>query len=77
MGGRGASSGMSKAGNTYGSQYQTVLVSGNIKIVETKAENSESLLETATRGRVYGLLNSKGNVGSIVYFDNKGKRAKR
>lgn len=77
MGGRGASSGISKAGKPYGSQYQTVVISGNIKIVETKAESSESLLETATRGRVYGLLNSKGNIGSIVYFDNKGKRTKR
>lgn len=77
MGGRGASSGTSRAGNQYGSQYQTVVTSGNIKIVKANAESSESLLETATRGRVYGLLNSKGNVGSIVYFDNKGKRTKR
>lgn len=77
MGGRGASSGISTNGNRYGTQYRTVVSSGNVKIVRPKAESTESLLETATRGRVYGLLNSKGDIGSIVYFDNNGKRTKR
>ncbi|WP_421572291.1 hypothetical protein M1L65_05935 [Slackia exigua] len=77
MGGRGASSGTSKAGNHYGSQFVTVAKAGNVKIVRPRSGNTESLLETRTRGRVYGLMNSKGNVGSILYFDNDGKRSKR
>ena len=77
MGGRGASSGISKKGNPYGSQYRTVAKGSNIKIVEATDDNVESLLETMTRGRVYGLVNSKGNLGTIVYFDNDGKRTKR
>lgn len=62
---------------TYGSQYRTVVKSGNIKIVEAREGSEESLLETMTRGRVYGLVNSKGNLGSIVYFGNDGRRVKR
>ena len=77
MGGRGASSGISTKGNPYGSQYKTVAKSGNIEIVAAREGSKEPLLETMTRGRVYGLVNSKGNLGSIVYFDNNGKRAKR
>lgn len=77
MGGRGAASGMSDKGRPYGSQYRTVVKSGNIKIVEAREGSKESLLETMTRGRVYGLVNSKGNLGSIVYFGNDGKRVKR
>lgn len=33
MGGRGASSGVSKDGNRYGSQYHALLVDGNVKFV--------------------------------------------
>ena len=77
MGGRGASSGVSAKGNKYGSQYKMVTQRGNIKILEPRQGNEEPLIETMTRGRVYGLLNSKGNLGSIVYFDNDGKRSKR
>lgn len=77
VGGRGASSGVSVKGNPYGSQFRTVAKSGNIKIVEPREGNEETLIETMTRGRVYGVLNSKGEVGTIVYFDNEGKRTKR
>lgn len=77
MGGRGASSGTSKAGNRYGSQYRTVISSGNIKIIDARHSGVETVVETMTRGRVYGVLNSKGNLGSIVYFDNENKRSKR
>lgn len=76
MGGRGASSGISEKGNPYGSQYKTVLKSGNIKFVEPQVEKPEPLLETMTRGRVYVLLGKKGPK-SIIYFDNEHKRNKR
>ena len=76
MGGRGASLGISERGNPYGSQYKTVLKSGNIKFVEPRVANPESLLETMTRGRIYVLLGQKGPK-NIIYFDNELKRNKR
>ena len=76
MGGRGASSGMSDRGNKYGSQYHTVLKSGNIKFVQPKVDNPEPLVETMTRGRVYVLLNSKNEPAHILYFDNELKHNK-
>lgn len=53
MGGRGASSGMSVKGNKYGSQYHAVMKSGNSLFVEQNSRDSESLMETMTKGRVY------------------------
>lgn len=76
MGGRGASSGVSKYGNKYGTQYKTVMQKGNVKIVEP-IDKAEIIVETMTNGRVYGVINSKGGLGSIVYFDKDNKRKKR
>lgn len=76
MGGRGASSGTSARGNPYGSQYHTVLQSGNIKFVSKNARESETLMETMTRGRVY--VHVEGDeLKSVVYFDNANKRTKQ
>ena len=76
MGGRGASSGTSKAGNAYGSQYHSVLAVGNIKFVEKNSRTSEPLMETMTPGRVYARVES-GELKSVVYFDAANKRAKQ
>ena len=76
MGGRGASSGTSKLGNRYGSQYRSVYQSGNIKFVEKNSRQSETLMETMTKGRVYVHV-EKGELKSIVYFDTAGKRTKQ
>ena len=76
MGDRGASSGLSLKGNPYGSQYKTILTSGNIKFVKARPNAKESLLETMTPGRVYVLVGDKG-LKSIIYFDNNLKRNKR
>ena len=76
MVGRGASMGMSKRGNKYGSQYRTILQSGNIKFVEPRPGATESLLETMTKGRVYVLVGSKG-LKNITYFDKTLKKTKR
>lgn len=78
MGGRGSSSGFSldKAGNPknkYGSQYHTVLVSGEIKFVSKNTRESETLMETMTPGRVY--VEVGGNdLLRIVFFDKDNKR---
>lgn len=76
MGGRGARSGTSKKGNPYGSQYHAILTVGNIKYVEKNTKSAETLMETMTKGRVYARVNN-GEVKSIVYFDNEGKRSKQ
>ena len=57
MGGRGASSGVSDSGNHYGSEYNTVYQSGNIKFVkQVNASNAKSPMETMTKGRIYVTL---------------------
>lgn len=76
MGGRGASSGISKYGNPYGSQYHALLASGNIKFVEKNSRDSETLMETMTAGRVYVEV-SNGEPYRIVYFDKENKRSKQ
>lgn len=76
MGGRGARSGMSKHGNPYGSQYHSLLTSGNIKFVEKNSRDSETLMETMTPGRVYVHV-EKGELKSVVYFDKENKRVKQ
>lgn len=75
MGGRGASSGVSDKGNPYGSEYKTVLSSGNIKFVEKNTRDSEPLFETMTRGRVYVRVGGK-DLLQISYYDNQNKRVK-
>ena len=76
MGGRGASSGISKFGKRYGSQYHSLLTVGNIKFVEKNGRGSETLMETMTPGRVYVHVES-GELRSIVYFDRNNKRSKQ
>lgn len=78
MGGRGASSGFSfdkngKPMNKYGSQYHTVLESGNIKFVTKNTRESETLMETMTAGRVYVEVGGK-DLLRIVFFDKDNKR---
>ena len=76
MGGRGASSGMSKAGKPYGSEYRTVLQSGNIKFVQRIGDSASAPLETMTKGRVYATVNAADEVKYISYYDNENKRTK-
>lgn len=78
MGGRGSSSGFSfdkngKPKNKYGSQYHTVLESGEIKFVTKNTRDSETLMETMTAGRVYVEVGGD-DILRIVFFDNDNKR---
>lgn len=75
MDGRGASSGISKYGNAYVSQYHSVLTVGNVKYVQKNSKSSETIMETMTRGRVYAVVD-RGEVKSVVYFENQNKRSK-
>lgn len=76
MGGRGASSGVSVKGKPYGSEYHTVLKSGNIKFVKANDGSATAPLETMTRGRVYVTVNAYDQLKFISYYDNENKRAK-
>lgn len=76
MGGRGASSGVSKHGSRYGTQYRAIYTSGNIKYVRKNERTSESLMETMTKGRVYAVVGGDV-VTAIVYFDDSNKRMKQ
>lgn len=75
IGGRGASSGVSNSGKEYGSEYETVFQSGNIKFIRAKSHDSE-LFETMTPGRVYVTVTEKDKPKSIYYFDRNLKKTK-
>lgn len=52
------------------------MTAGNIKFVSKNSRQSEPLIETMTRGRVY--VHVEGDdLKSIVYFDSSGKRSKQ
>lgn len=75
MGGRGASSGVSNKGHKYGTEYRTLLKSGNIKFVKSNESGStKTPMEAMTKGRVYVTVNNKNELTAITYYDNNGKR---
>lgn len=76
FGGRGASSGMSDKGKKYGTEYHTVLKSGNIKFVRYNDGSATAPLETMTKGRVYVTVAQNDKLSSVSYYDNQNKRSK-
>lgn len=77
MGSRGASSGVARNGKKYGTEYHTVLKSGNIKfVVYNDSKSAKAPLETMTKGRVYVTVNDAGELSTITYYDNEGKKNK-
>ena len=76
MGGRGAASGFSDNGKPYGTEYKTVLSSGNIKFVQRIDGSATAPLETMTKGRVYVTVNETGSLKFISYYDSENKRTK-
>lgn len=80
MGGRGASSGLSVKGKPYGSEYHTVLKSGNIKFVKMNDSSRATTapMETMTKNRVYVTIsNDKNEPKFITYYDKENKRYKQ
>lgn len=78
MGGRGASSGVSNKGKKYGTEYTTLLQSGNIKFVRyNDAVSAKTPMETMTKDRVYVIVNHKNELKSITLYDSDGKRIKQ
>ena len=70
MGGRGASSGISKDENIYGSQYHTVLESDNFKFVSKNNRSSEALMETMIKDRIYAVVGGNDLLRIISFDDN-------
>lgn len=76
MGGRGSSSGMSDNGKPYGTEYKSVLTTGNIKYIRHKDGSATAPLETMTKGRVYVTLDANNEPKYISYYDAQNKRSK-
>ncbi|MCD8368269.1 MAG: hypothetical protein LUC48_09655 [Clostridiales bacterium] len=75
MGGRGAASGNGK--HPYGTEFQSLLEYENIKFVkQTSGRNAKDPLETQTKGRVYVTVNARGELNSINFYDDSGRREK-
>jgi hypothetical protein len=75
MGGRGAASGVSAKGIQYGKEYHSILVVDNIKFIEKNEGSAVAPLETmsADKGRIYVLVDYKGELKSISMYDKNGK----
>ena len=85
MGGRGASSGISRTGKVYGSEYHAILtndgkplVVDNIKFIQSNdsKNNNKAPMETMTKDRIYVYVNGKNQIKSITWHDNKNMRNK-
>lgn len=82
MGGRGASSGISKSGKKYGTEYTAILKSGNIKFVRyNDSKSSKPPMETMTKGRVYVTVGTDRNgndvLKTITYYNLENKKSKQ
>jgi len=80
MGGRGAASGISNKGVTYGREYKTLFRVDNIKFVQPRMPGSAPVpLETRPAGlnRVYAHVNNEGKLKSIVFYNKSGKRKRQ
>lgn len=78
MGGRGSSSGVSKSGKKYGTEFNSLYQSGNIKFVRyNDSKSAKTPQETMTSGRVYVTVDSKNELKAITYYDKHNKRYKQ
>ncbi len=78
MGGRGSSSGVSVSGKPYGSEYTTLLQSGNIKFVRyNDSKSAKTPMETMTRGRVYVTVNEQDELKAVTFYDKNNRRYKQ
>ena len=77
MGGRGSSSGKSNNGKVYGTEYKSLLTSGNIKFVVRLDNSASAPMETMTKNRVYVTLTPQGEPKYISYYDKDNKRRKQ
>lgn len=78
MGGRGSSSGVSNKGRKYGTEFSSLLKSGNIKFVRyNDSKAATTPMETMTKGRVYVTVTDDNRIKAITYYDTNGLRTKQ
>lgn len=78
MGGRGASSGISRSGNKYSTEYSTLYQSGNIKFIkQNEASSIKTPMETMTKDRIYVTLGKNDEPKSITQYSKDGLRRKQ
>lgn len=77
MGGRGSSSGVSNKGKAYGTEYETLYQSRNIKFVRVNEGSITAPMETMTKGRVYVTVDKNNKPKHITYYDKQLKRKKQ
>lgn len=78
MGGRGASSGISKVGNKYGTEYSTVYQAENIKFIKQNETSSiKTPMETMTKNRIYVTLGKNNEPKSLTQYSKDGLRRKQ
>lgn len=76
LGGRGSASGISDKGRKYGTEYSTLLRSGNIKFIKYDLKKSAtSPYETRPNNhRIYVTINNKNEPKYITMYKNDGRR---
>lgn len=67
---------MSRSGREYGTDYREIFTSGNIKFVAKVSHDSEAIMETMTKGRVYVVVGGT-DLMRIIYFDTHNRRIKQ
>jgi hypothetical protein len=75
----GAASGVSEKGVAYGNEYSTLFRVDNVKFVQRKEGAANVPLETmsAEKNRVYALINGKGQLKAIAFYDKSGKKKRQ
>ena len=76
MGGRGAASGESAEGLKYGTEFKSLLRVENIKFVQYQRSTAAKIPRetmSAGRNRVYVLVNNRGELKQITFYNKDGK----
>lgn len=68
---------MSNKGKPYGTEYETLYQSGNIKYVRYNGKATTAPMETMTNGRIYASVDRNNAVKHITYYDKREKRSKQ
>ena len=77
MGSRGSKKKKSNNGKDYGTEYKSLLTSGNIKFVVRLDNSASAPMESMTKNRVYVTLTPQGKPKYISYYDKDNKRRKQ
>ena len=60
---------------TYGSEFTTLHIAGDVKFVTTTTDNVRTPMETRTPGRIYATISRSGEIAAITTYDSNGVKA--